>query len=188
MIRNKRREIQLTKSDMKEVSKFVSLRTGEEQGEYNRRGGFKEEDIWVGAMAEIAAYHYLKSRDMDPTYPDFTLHNKKDKSFDADLKKGRKRFHVKAQSLRSIKLYGNSWLLQRYDKIVKKPLINNYLILCSVDIENGMVEILGTVSTYAIHNKGCWGECKVPSFRHSKVALYMSTLYDKLSARQMWSI
>jgi hypothetical protein len=188
MIRNKRKVFKLTKEDMKEVKKFVALRTGEEQHEYNRRGGFKEEDIWVGAMAEIAAYHYLKKKGMEPTYPDFTIHNKKDKSYEADLKKGKKRFHVKGQSQRSAKLYGDSWLLQRYDKIVKKPLINNYLILCNVDIENGTVEILGTVSTYAIHKNGCWGECKHPAFRHSKVALYMTQLYDQLSTRQLWSV
>lgn len=188
MIRNKSVEIEITKEEREEVKSFVEARLGENQSLYAKRGGFKEEDLWVGALAEVAAYKYLTSKGVESTPPDFKIYVKRKKSFDADISSNVLKFHVKGQSLRSSSLYGDSWLLQRHDKIVKEAHDNHYLILCNVNIEESTVKILGVVLSSSLHKKNCWGECKQPMFRTTKVAIYLKTLYDNLSNKQMWGI
>lgn len=171
--------------DFQKVKKFVHKRKKDSEL-YEKRGGFREEDLWVGAFAEFASYYYLQEKGVDCSKPDLRILDKKDKSYDADLRGNSKFFHVKGQSLRSQKRYGDSWLLQRYDKIVRKKIKNHYLILCNVDVDAAKVKILGTPTISSIHNKECWSECKYYLFRKTKVALYLNEMEEKIS--NLWSV
>jgi hypothetical protein len=95
---------------------------------YKRRGGFKREDIVAGAMGEIAAYLWLQQKGYEVGNPDFTIHKKK--SYGADLSDGEYFFHVKTQTTQSVEKYGESWILQKTDKLVSVPTAKHYLLLC----------------------------------------------------------
>lgn len=177
----------INEEDYVKIREFVQKRK-EDAKLYMRRGGFREEDIWVGAMAEFAAYYYLREKGEDCSAPDLTIYSSKDKSYDADLRTNSRFYHIKGQSLRSKKAYGDSWLLQRYDKIVKKSVQRHYFILCTVDVENREVEIKGTPSVNLIHKYELFGECKHPAFRRTKVALYLKDIMVKLNRKQLWRV
>jgi hypothetical protein len=179
------KEYTITDEDYDKIKDFVAKRKKDNEL-YKKRGGFREEDLWVGALAEFASYYYLQENGVDCSQPDLRILTKKEKSYDADIRSNSKFFHVKGQSLRSQKRYGNSWLLQRYDKIVQKKIKNHYLILCNVDVDNRKVEILGTPSISSIHNSECWSECKYYLFRKTKVALYLDEMKEKIN--NMWRI
>lgn len=152
---------------------------------YEKRGGFKRLDILVGAMGELGAYKYFKKRGFKISKPDFQIYDKKNKSFDSDLQSGKRHFHIKAQSQESIKRYGHSWLMQRYDPVLTKHKYNHYMVPCAVDLENNVIEIFGCISFKAIKEGGHIGECRAPAFRHSKVAIYLDSLLS-LSHNQRW--
>lgn len=181
------RSFQIKEDDYEKIRDFVQKRK-EDHVLYVKRGGFREEDIWVGAMAEFAAYYYLQERGEECSAPDLNIYTSKEKSYDADLRSNRRFFHVKGQSLRSQKLYGDSWLVQRYDKIAQKEIKSHYFILCTVDIENREVIIKGTPSTSSIHKHELFGECKHPAFRRTKRALYLNQICDKLNNKQLWRV
>ena len=178
---------QIKEDDYEKIREFVQKRK-EDAKLYMRRGGFREEDIWVGAMAEFATYYYLREKGEDCSAPDLTIYSAKEKSYDADIRCNSRFYHVKGQSLRSQKLYGDSWLLQRYDKIAQKPIKRHYLILCTVDVDNKEVTIKATPSVNSIHYYELFGECKHPAFRRTKRALYLSQISDKLSKTQLWRV
>jgi len=54
-----------------------------------RDGQFDEEECRLqqkyGKYGELANYHYLKSKGINATYPDFTIYAAKDKTFDPDM-------------------------------------------------------------------------------------------------------
>lgn len=178
-------EYKIKLKDVNQIAKFVAQR--EKDAElYQKRGGFKVEDLWVGALAEFAAYYYLRERGRKVNKPDLTIHNVKEKSYGADLVDDTNFYHIKGQSLESQKRYGSSWLLQRYDKIVKKPIPNHYIVPCSVDVENRSVKIFGTIPLATIHRTESWGECKYYLFQKTKVALYLDTLYDNV--KTIWKV
>ena len=181
------KQYEIKEEDFKRVSEFVNKRKKDNEL-YHKRGGFKEIDLLTGAMGEVASYYFLKERGIDANYPDFEIYDRKSKSYDADLRTDSKFFHVKAQNLDSYKRYGDSYLLQRRDKIVQKKIQNHYLIFCRVDIENRKVEILGSPSVSSIHNNDLWDECKYYLFRKTKVALYLKDIKEKLTRGQLWRI
>ena len=179
------KQYEINDKDFTKIKEFVHKRKKDSEL-YKQRGGFREEDLWVGAFAEIAAYNYLREKGKDVSYPDFAIYDKKDKSYAADLFDGSKFYHIKGQSKRSQKLYGHSWLLQRYDKIVKKSIKNHCLVLCNVDVENRTVEIVGTPTLNSIHRTESFGECSYFAFRKTKVALYLKQLKENIN--NIWSV
>ena len=180
-------QIKLTKNQIKQVNKFVKARCGEDTSEYKRRGGFKEIDIKSGAMAELAVFTFLKRMGFKVGKPDFTIHTTQNKSYDADLTDGWYKWHVKGQTTLSSKRYGHSWLMQRYDPLIKNPVERNYLVPCSVDIDTGEVWILAMPTFIGLHKLDCFGECKVPAFQRTKVAIYYDELKNKMSNQVLWS-
>lgn len=174
-----------TKADQKKARAFAKERT-KDNALYQKRGGFKEEDIISGALAECAVYKLLKSNGVDVAKPDFTIHSKGKKSYDADLSDGLHHFHVKGQTLESKKRYGASWIMQRTDPIINKPERLHYLVPCTVDIETGRVEIYGIMSILSLVQNKCIGECKLEWFRKYKVALYLDHIEGILSKAARW--
>lgn len=128
------------------------------------------DDIIVGKLAELGVQKFLKS-----SKPDFTIYERRKKSYSADLTLGNLRIHVKSQSEDSVARYGHSWLFQRTDQIVRKATPFDILVLTCVNLRKKEVYILKLIRAREIIK---WGECKVPRYRHSKVALYLKELQD----------
>lgn len=180
-------KIKITNTERKTVEEFADARLGS-TGLYKARGGFKREDLIAGALGEIAAYKVLKKAGHELAKPDFTIYKKGEKSYDADLRIKNKRFHVKSQTKKSADTYGPSWLMQRHDPLFKGTGYNHYMVPSVVDIEKNEVEVLGYFPMYSVLGKGCVGECKVPMFRRTKVAIYFSVLDENISKYQRWRI
>lgn len=179
--------IELDSKDRKKAERFADARCEEDQSLYKRRGGFKRCDILSGALGEIAVAKYLQALGFPVNNPDFEIYDKKNKSFDCDLTDGKRLFHVKSQSKKSAERYGESWLLQRRDPLVNAPTIKDYIIPCVVDLESNRVEIWGVISFNALVKNGGVGECKVPRFRTTKVALYLDSMKE-LSSSLRWGV
>lgn len=176
-------KIKITDKQRQAAEAFTDARTQTDL--YKKRGGFKREDILVGALGEIGAWKYFKKRGFTISKPDFNIYEKKNKSFDSDLRSKNRHFHVKAQSQESIRRYGHSWLMQRSDPVLQKVQYNHYMVPCAVDLEKNIVEIFGCISFKSIMEGGHIGECKHPAFRTYKVAIYLDSLMQ-LSHNQRW--
>ncbi len=160
--------------------KFAEERIAGSAGLYAYRGEANKEkmveDCIIGTLGEFGAYEYLKSKGISISEPDLTIYENKKKSFAADLLNQDLKIHVKSQSAKSHKRYGASWLLQRRDRVVQNPDSNEYFIFTKV--EGLVVTIMGVCRIKDITDAELWGECKVPCYRHSKVALYLDDLNE----------
>ena len=183
--------IKLTPNMMKKIELFVDSRFAEDQSLYKKRGGFKKDDLLVGAMAEVGVSKFLKGNGIKVRNPDFTIYDKSQKSYKADLTHGKKHFHVKGQSLSSANRYGGSWLMQKWDPLIStnqpEKRLNNYMVPCIVDIEKREITVYGAISFNILVDWGCIGECSVPMFRNNKVAIYLESLAS-LSTNARWGV
>jgi hypothetical protein len=181
-------KIKITKNEMERIKEFADARLGS-ANHYKSRGGFKRGDLICGAMGELAVYKLCKKHGKEVSKPDFEIYDTKSKSFDADLRLDKKkRLHVKSQSLESVKRYGKSWLMQRHDPIFKGTGYNHYMVCCVVDEDNCEVEVLGFFPMRSVISKGLIGECKVPSFRTTKVAIYYDSLDQGVNKQTRWRV
>ena len=166
--------IKLSKYHLNKCEKFADDQLKGSAKLYAYRGESSKlkmrEDIIIGKLAEVGACKFFKSRK-----PDFTIYERSKKSYSADLKLGNMRIHVKSQSKLSVKKYGHSWLFQRSDQIVRNATPFDFLVLTSVDLDKLEVTILKIIRAREINK---WGECRVPRYRHSKVALYLKEIED----------
>lgn len=96
-------------------------------------------DIYLGKMAEYAVWNYLMSQDKLPTEPDISIYPNKIKSYDADLKIGDTKIHVKSCVYNE--RFPNSWVFRPNDPIVKNPDDNDFVALC-VLVNNNFEGIL----------------------------------------------
>ena len=165
--------IPLRTEDRAKAEMFADHRTKRDATFYkSSRGAFKRKDIIVGALGEMAAYKYLqKMGEIDVNEPDFSLYDLTNKSFQADLFNSGNgvHYHVKSQSKESEALYGNSYLCQKSDKLVKSPEGNHFLICTLVDLVTNEVEIVAEFCSVDIN----WGEPKLDWLKRNKVALYI---------------
>lgn len=182
------RTIYLSKVDQAKAKKFATERVAQSMALYEKRGGFKKEDIVSGAMAELAVYKVLKAHGCNVGKPDLTIHTKRQKSYDADLTDGKYHFHVKGQTLESKRRYGASWIMQRKDPIINETKLMHYLVPCTVCVDTGRVEIYGVMSIRSLVEQGCISECKVEWFRKTKVALYLDHIEGVLSKAARWGL
>lgn len=184
-----RKEIKLTKWDLNKANKFADLRCGENQDLYKRRGGFKREDIVNGALAEIGAYKLLKESGVSISEPDFAIYKKGEKSFDADLiDDNENKFHIKGQGIKSVVRYGCSWLMQRHDPIISNPRRKHFIVPCVVDVEKMTVYVYGIIPVLTMIDRQCIGECAVPSFRRTKIAIYNDYMESVLTENSRWGL
>lgn len=180
------RMVVLTQQDKKRAEAFATRREAAESGLYSRRGGFKRSDIVIGALAEIAAYRLLTTNGIEVSKPDFRIHEKSQKSYAADLRSGDLHFHVKGQSISSVKRYGQSWLMQKSDPLIKSPSRKHYVIPCVVDTDVNIAYVYGVVPIKTLHDRDCFGECKIPMFRSNKIALYLEFMDSVLTKNSLW--
>ena len=155
--------VDFAQQQLKTSSKLYAYR-----GEQNKEKIL--DDIVIGKLAELGVQKFLKS-----SKPDFTIYERKKKSYSPDLRLGNLRVHVKSQSEESVSRYGHSWLFQRSDQIVRNATPFDILVLTCVNRRKREVYILKLIRAREINK---WGECKVPSYRHSKVALYLKEIQD----------
>lgn len=179
--------VKLTKKDLEQASAFVKKRCNIKQDVnlYKDRGSFKAADILVGALSELGVYRFLKKQGIKCSKPDFTIHNTRKKSFEADLTSGSRYLHIKGQSMRSSAKYGASWLFQRHDPLIKEPERFHYIVPTNVNLDDNTLHIFGFISFQQLHDWDCISECAVPSFRRTKVAIYLENLAS-LSTNARW--
>ena len=162
----------------KKCVNFAHDRIGLSADEYKYRGESSVpkmvEDVIIGTVGEWGAYKFLRDQGIKVSKPDMKIYEVKRKSFEADLMADDAIYHVKSQSVISSKRYGHSWLLQRYDKVVNNPKDNEYFIFTEVDCKN--VRILGIIKCGLLKEHGLYGECKVPWYRKTKVAIYLDDI------------
>jgi len=80
--------------------------------------------------------------------------------------------HVKTQSVTSVLRYGISYLFQKTDPVIREP-TNKDIIACTAVVSDNEVEIYGFISLEDVIKNELIGECKVPSYRSTKVAMYI---------------
>jgi hypothetical protein len=194
-------KLKISKEQFAKAVDFAEQRIDKSSKLYAYRGESKVDkmidDIVIGTVGEFGVAKYLRSRGLTTTRPDLKIYEAKRKSFDADLFAHLKideeqqitktyNIHVKSQGVTSAKRYGNSWLLQKSDKIVKEPGKNDLFVFTNVD---GLeVEILGVVACKDIIDFDLLDECKVPYYRHSKHALYFKDIKETLSKHRLWRL
>jgi hypothetical protein len=178
----------LNKADQKAARSFATRRVNDNVDLYQKRGGFKKDDLISGAMAELGVYRILKEAGLDIGRPDFGIHTVRRKSYDPDLTDGIHHFHVKGQTLDSKQRYGASWIMQRTDPIINKPRRLHYLVPCTVDIHSGRVEVYGLFSIFSMVQYACISECKNEWFRKTKVAIYLDHLQPVFSDKASWGL
>jgi len=166
----------------KKIQKFASDRLSGSKGLYAYRGESREykikQDIVVGTAGEYGIYNHIKNLGYKCSKPDLTIYESKRKSYDEDLHADGFDIHVKSQSTESSKRYGNSWLFQRSDSLVQNPSDSDILAFTCVDDASMIVTILGYATAEDILMNCLWEECKVWSYRKTKVALYLPSLQE----------
>ena len=102
-----------------------------------------KKDIAFGKMAEFAIYFiFLEKGIKDISIPDISIYNYKNKSFEGDLKCKDYVFHIKTQTLESAIKFGESWMFQKKDPIVKNPQKNDYFIGTQINDNTFEVKVL----------------------------------------------
>jgi len=173
-------EIALTPEVMLQCTEFANKRMDSSKlyafrGEQNKQKIL--EDILLGSMGEYGVYTFLREKGIDVAKPDLSIYKSKGKSYAADLSSRQYNVHVKSQSRSSLKRYGHSYLLQKKDPIVTVAGDNDYFVFCACVPSDGLVQIVGVVKCEDVIER--YGECKVPSYRHSKVAIYLKDLEEQ---------
>jgi len=177
-------KIKISKYIYGKIEEFAQKRIQGSKNLYTYRGEKNNDkminDIIVGTLGEYGVYQLISKQGLKCTKPDLKIYTTKRKSFAADLFASNSKHdfsvHVKSQSLESEKRYGRSWLFQRSDSLVNAPELCDYMAFTNVDLETREVELLGYVSGVDIGESNLWGECRVPRYRHSKVAVYLDDL------------
>ena len=159
--------------------KFADAQLETSKDLYSYRGEFRlskiREDIIIGKLGEVAAYKYLKEKGFKVNKPDFTIYDRFNKSFAADLVTNcGKQIHVKSQSFDSMMRYGSSWLMQKSDSITFAPSFNDFILM--VNISKGEANVLGVVSAVDLLSKGLFEEPKVSRYARTKKAIYFDSI------------
>jgi hypothetical protein len=174
----------IREEDALKARNFAESRINLSKNVYKWRGEDKVEkmieDIMIGTIGEFGAHTHLTDMGLSVSEPDLKIYTAKEKSHSADLISENYNFHVKSQSSKSIKRYGASWLFQRMDKLVIKPEDKDYICFTSVLGHNleWEVKLLGIVKARDIIP--FYEECKVPAYRHTKIALYFEDFQGKV--------
>lgn len=171
--------IELSRYYFDKCAKFADEQLEGSKDIYAYRGEHRikkiREDIIIGKLGEVAAYKYLNARGFTCNKPDFTIYERVNKSFAADLVTDcGKDVHVKTQGFDSMMRYGASWLLQKSDKLTQSPTENDFILM--VSIKGNEADVLGTVSALDLSDKGLFEEPKVSRYARTKRAIYFDSI------------
>lgn len=174
--------ITLSDEIVSRCKKFAEDRLTLSANLYKWRGETKQdkmvEDIVIGTMGEFGVYSYLCSKGIVVSEPDLTIYSQRNKKHGADLIGEKHRINIKSQSASSVKRYNHSWLFQRTDKLVSVPSDIDFCAFTAVDGVLNQVEIVAVVRAKDLIPY--YAECKVPMYRHSKVALYLKDFQSEI--------
>ncbi len=171
--------VELSKYYFDKCAEFADDQMESSKDIYTYRGEHRlskiREDIIVGKLGEVAAYKYLRARGYECNKPDFTIYERLNKSFAADLITNcGKNVHVKAQGFDSMMRYGASWLLQKSDKLTKSPDCNDFILMVSL---NGLeANVLGVVSAQDMSTNDLFQEPRVSRYAYTKKAIYFDSI------------
>lgn len=169
--------------ESKEFSEKVNTSLYAQRGQTNNEKRIK--DAFIGKLGEVAAYHLLKNKISNLSYPDFKIYSAKEKSWDFDLKGDNFNIHVKSQNVEQGKRYGTSWLFQKgngkakhYDKeIFDKLSPNQYIAFMTVDLVGQTSELKAFTTLDLLHDQNLFDEPKLSYLQFgNKCAVYYDSL------------
>jgi hypothetical protein len=155
-------EIKFTQDQIDQCTQFAEEIDTSYYASRNQESDSKrKKDQIVGKLGEIAVYTYLKDKYPSISYPDFKIYDKKDKSWDFDMKGENINLHCKSQELKMSKKFGESWTFQRGDghsknydlEIFDKKTPHQYVAFVIVDLQNNAATIKAIVELDFIHKK-----------------------------------
>lgn len=147
----------------------------------------RKKDQLIGKLGEILSYNYLINKIKDLSYPDFNIYDKKNKSWDFDLKGIGFNIHVKSQDISQSKKYGESWIFQAggkykgYDKeIFDKISPNQFICFCIIDLDKNFGKIKSICKLEHLHENNLFKLPKVVRLQEmNKLAVYFDDLGDR---------
>lgn len=140
-------------------------------------------DAKIGKLGEIAAYHYLKVKYLDVSYPDFAILLARQKSWDYDLKSSEMNIHVKSQSKEQSSKFGESWMFQLEDShIFKNYSDKDYVVFVVVDLQHKNALIKSIMSIKDLHKLQLFEQPRKKDLRNNKATVYYKSLTKKLGS------
>lgn len=147
-------QINFTEEEMQVCFEFAekidtSFYAKRSQGDNEKR----KHDQVIGKLGEVATFNFLKEKYPTLSPVDFKLYDKKNKSWDFDLKGDSINLHCKSQDIKLSKKFGESWTFQRGDKtsshydreIFERKSPNQYVSFTIVDLANKSATIKAIV-------------------------------------------
>ena len=152
--------IGLKQGDVQTAREFAAARRDQKESmdKYEERGGVKaeraENDCYIGALAEIAIYRFLKRLGLKVKAPDFSIHAVQAKRHDPDLSDNQgNTFHCKGQPPKSKAAFGIGWVYNKNYSLFKNYTNKDYAVLSTVNPDDLEVEIYGVVKIEDIVKK-----------------------------------
>lgn len=172
----------LIKLDEKDIQKCQEFANQIDTGFYASRGqgndSKRTKDQVIGKVAEIAAYNYLKSKEIDSSYPDFAIYAKGQKSWAHDMQNLKYNFHIKSQSVEQGKRYGTSFVFEKTDKkIFEKYTEIDYVFFISIDLPNKTADIKSILKLEDLHKHNLFKPMKLAHLT-SKLAIYFDDVSE----------
>ena len=191
----------ISKEIFDKCSQFAKDSVSTSSDKYARRNQFDIEkiikDIRNGKIAEEVVYNQLISILPGLTSPDYKIYDKKDKSWEPDLKdsESNMRIAVKSQDLESEQSFSRSWVFQfgfggKYDcdnGIFGKALDDkHYVSFVSLNVPKRTAIIRAIVKVTWLHDQKLFKEMQKQSLRGNKLAVYYEDL--ERFPDQLWQL
>jgi len=169
---------------------FAKSSVASSSEKYARRNQFDVEkivkDIRNGKIGEEGVYSLMLDKFPKLSTPDHNIYDKKNKSWDPDLKdeESNIRIAVKSQDFESAITFGESWVFQfgnggKYDcdtGVFKDIDDNHYVAFVALNTPKRCGEIKALVKISWLHDKKLFKEMQKQSLRGNKVAVYFEDL------------
>lgn len=170
----KYKDVNIQNSHKLEVIDFAERCYRTNKAEYKRRGQEDpkkiKQDIYYGKIAEYAVWIMYKEMGQDCTKPDIGVYKANEKSYDRDMTvNDTHHLHVKSQLLKQAHKFGLSWMFQKNDPLVTRPIPQDYVVL-TVTINNNMVRVYEPQRAKDLI--GVYGKPKKRALQSTKVTLY----------------
>lgn len=154
------------------------------------------DDIRNGKLAEEFVYQKLVEIYPNISTPDYTIYDKKKKSWDPDLKDPKVpiRVAVKSQEIKSEIAYGRSWVFQygnggKYDcdtGVFGDKDDNHYVCFVSLNVPKKVGELRALVKIQWLHDEKLFKPMKMKNLQGNKLAVYYEDL--EKHADKLWQI
>ena len=181
----KHKDIIIQFEHQSKVANFAELCYKTNKHHYKRRGQNDPRkiklDIYNGKIAEFAVWdHYKTVKGVECQKPDLTILEANKKSYEADLKlkkmNGKESLlHIKNQTVEQSEKFGLSWMFQKNDPLVFRPLLNDYVVL-TVFLSMNLVRVFKPIHSRHLLNR--YEKPRVAQVQDTKLALYATNIDD----------